>query len=537
MSLYIPFQNRHHSCVKVTFGLTLLVAWLAFSGISVWGHGKESPDDSLVPVVESIPQNLGPLTDLVSRGKSAYKHMCAFCHGYDGNGGGKAMSYLYPWPRDFRKGYFKFRSTLSGSLPLDRDIYRVIALGIPGTAMPAWGHSLTQKEIWALVAYIKTFSDRFHEETSRSPISVKIDQPITQESIKKGETIFEELHCGGCHGNDLKGDGSRSNNLYDIWDHRSFVYDLTNPNLYKWGHRRKNIYLTLTAGVDGTPMKSYGHLTEEERWALANFLDSRMKKEAYQPARFENDLYVQMIKKEIPLNPTAEIWDNVPSRVVHLLPLSARRRPINRVKFQSIMNRDKIAFRLQWDDLEANRSSSRHQDFKDAVALQFALGDVTLHSHGHNEPFFGMGNRGKGVNIWQWRADWQRDIETKEKLEYATDGMDVDGMIFGGEVNPVDALNPFRENPVEESNAEGFGTLTVQPQTKQNIQGRGIWKNGTWTVVLSRPLEVLNKWDVKFKIDKETPVLMGMAVWDGSFRDINGRKSVAMWQRLHISEE
>ena len=68
-----------------------------------------------------------------------------------------------------------------------------------------------------------------------------------------------------------------------------------------------------------------------------------------------------------------------------------------------------------------------------------------MHEHGHNEPFFGMGNRGKVVNIWQWRADWQTEIETKEKLEYATKGLDLDTMIFGGEVNPVDALNPFRD--------------------------------------------------------------------------------------------
>ena len=54
-------------------------------------------------------------------GATVYKHMCTFCHGADGNGGGKAIDYLYPWPRDFRKGVFKHRSTPSGSLPLDSD--------------------------------------------------------------------------------------------------------------------------------------------------------------------------------------------------------------------------------------------------------------------------------------------------------------------------------------------------------------------------------------------------------------------------------
>ena len=498
MKRFTLCQNQLRSCAKLLPSLTLLVmTWIILLGSSSFSHelNKQNP---VSPKTKTIPESLGPLKELINQGEMAYKHMCSFCHGTDGNGGGKAMSYLYPWPRDFRNGVFKFRSTATGSLPLDRDVYRVISLGIPGTAMPSWGYSLTEKEIWSLVAYIKTFSERFDNETPRSPIRVETPPPKTPDSVKKGQAIFDELRCGGCHGPDLKGEGSRADNLYDIWDHRSFVYDLTNPNLFKWGHKRENIFLTLTAGVDGTPMKSYGQLTDEERWSVASFIDSKIKKETYQPARFETDLYVQLINKKIPLDPTDAIWDNIPSNDVHFLPLSARRQPVNQVRFQSVMNDEEIAFRLQWDDPEANRSSSRHQDFKDAVALQFALGDVTLHSHGHNEPFFGMGNRGKVVNIWQWRADWQRDIETKEKLEYATKGMDVDGMIFGGEVNPVDALNPFRDNPVEESNAEGFGTLTTQPQTKQNIRGRGTWRDGTWTVILSRPIDVLNKWDIKF---------------------------------------
>jgi len=147
-----------------------------------------------------------------------------------------------------------------------------------------------------------------------------------------------------------------------------------------------------------------------------------------------------------------------------------------------------------------------------------------------NEPFFGMGNRGKVVNIWQWRADWQTEIETKKKLEYATKGMDLDTMIFGGEVNPVDALNPFRDVPVEELNAEGFGTLTPQPQTKQNVLGKGVWKEGKWSVVFFRTLDSLNKWDIKF--ERKNPVLVAFAIWDGKHQDRNGRKVVSMWQRL-----
>lgn len=465
-------------------------------------------------------------------GATVYKHMCIFCHGADGNGGGKAMAYLYPWPRDFRKGVYKHRSTPSGSLPLDADIYRTIVRGIPGTAMPAWEAALTEDETWSVVEYLKTFSKRFQDEAPKEPVKVGKVPPSTPASIEQGDKLYEELRCSRCHGTDLKGKGPIADQLYDIWDHRVFVYDLTNPNTSKFGLEKKDIYLTLTTGIDGTPMKAYHHLTDEERWSLASYIESKIDIGRLQKAEFETDLQTRRIETEIDLDPYNVLWQEIPVQEVQVIPLSARSNPINRIKFQSVINDEAIAFRVQWDDEIANRTSSRHQDFKDAVALEFALGDVLLHKHGHNEPFFGMGNRGKVVNIWQWRADWQTEIETKEKLQYATQGLDLDTMIFGGEVNPVDALNPFRDVPVEELNAEGFGTLTPQPQTKQNILGKGVWKDGVWRVVFYRTLDSLNKWDVKF--DKKQPILMSFAIWDGAHQDRNGRKVVAMWQRLHV---
>ena len=63
---------------------------------------------------------------LLARGRNIYLHMCVFCHGKDGNGGGTATDYLYPWPLDFRMGIFKFRSTPTDTLPRDEDLYRTI---------------------------------------------------------------------------------------------------------------------------------------------------------------------------------------------------------------------------------------------------------------------------------------------------------------------------------------------------------------------------------------------------------------------------
>lgn len=529
-------------------GPVCLLALLLCGSVLGWGagnvlaHGNDKPpaekkniDPPPAPATgESAGHDheKGKGKSAIRLGATVYKHMCVFCHGEDGNGGGKATSYLYPWPRDFRKGIFKYRSTPSGSLPRDEDIYRAIKKGIAGSAMPGWEDALSEDEIRAVVLYIKKFSNRFDTESPKSPIAIDASLLASSGSLENGKKIYKEMRCARCHGTDLKGEGPIADKLFDIWDHRSFVYDLTNPNTYKWGFEKKDIFMTLTTGIDGTPMKAYRHLLDEERWDLAAYVKSEIKSGDLQKAKFETDLHPVKTDQDLEVDPDHAIWKNVPISNVQLIPLNARKNPVNRISFQSLINDEGIAIRVEWDDPTENRSSSRHQDFKDAVAVEFALGDALLHTHGHNEPFFGMGNRGKPVNIWQWRADWQTEIETKKKLEYATKGMDMDVMIFGGEVNPVEALNPFRDVPVEELNAEGFGTLTPQPKTKQNVLGKGIWKDGKWTVVFYRTLESLNRWDIKFQ--NKQPILVAFAVWNGEEQDRNGRKVVSMWQRLNI---
>jgi hypothetical protein len=174
--------------------------------------------------------------------------------------------------------------------------------------------------------------------------------------------------------------------------------------------------------------------------------------------------------------------------------------------------------------------------FRDGVAVQFALGSVTLHTHGHNEPFFGMGNRSKPVNIWHWKAGLEETLEAEEDLEYAGGGVDMDALIFGGIMsNPVAKLNVTSENAVEELNAEGFGTVTPQPADNQNVEGYGEWKDGVWTVVFVRDMPKTGKWDID--LTRKDPSLIAFAVWDGLKEDRNGRKVVSVWQRLNIKSE
>jgi len=97
-------------------------------------------------------------------------------------------------------------------------------------------------------------------------------------------------------------------------------------------------------------------------------------------------------------------------------------------------------------------------------------------------------------------------------------------------------LNPVKQSAVTELNAEGFGTVTPQPDDNQNVVGKGEWADGFWTVVLLRDMVSVGRWDVNL-LGRQGPALMALAVWDGLQEDRNGRKVVSVWQRLNILNE
>src|SRR5207247_1491942 len=98
----------------------------------VWREVFE-PQNVAVSVM-GIPQT----EDLIARGKEEFEEHCIGCHGVRGDGNGLAATFLFPRPRDFTIGVFKFRSTPSGSLPTDGDLFRTITRGVRWTAMPTW---------------------------------------------------------------------------------------------------------------------------------------------------------------------------------------------------------------------------------------------------------------------------------------------------------------------------------------------------------------------------------------------------------------
>jgi mono/diheme cytochrome c family protein len=114
---------------------------------------------------------------LIEHGKTLYVQNCAACHGNKGGGNGDAAAFLLPKPRNFVEAKYRLRSTPTGQLPTDVDLFRAVSLGMPGTPMPPWKHSLSEEDRWALVEYIKTFSPRFSDPNETKITAVALGAP------------------------------------------------------------------------------------------------------------------------------------------------------------------------------------------------------------------------------------------------------------------------------------------------------------------------------------------------------------------------
>ncbi len=149
------------------------------------------------------------------------------------------------------------------------------------------------------------------------------------------------------------------------------------------------------------------------------------------------------------------------------------------------------------------------------------MGDLDI----KNSPFYGMGEKGKLVNIWNWKADVRQKIIKNDKpnQEKTSKIPSALAKMF---------VNPFTESSVEEMNSKGIGALTVQPLEDQKVEGKGYWRNGYWNVVFVRNLKATKKWDIDFSFKNQ--VVLAFALWDGSKKDMNANKMVSFWQTMNF---
>lgn len=114
--------------------------------------------------MDLLQRAAGPIySDEQGREYGLFRKHCVTCHGLSGDGAGPAAAVLSPYPRDYRRGLFKFTSTAGGAKPVDADLERTVLAGVPGTAMPSFA-MLKVEDVRALVEYVKYLSVRGETE-------------------------------------------------------------------------------------------------------------------------------------------------------------------------------------------------------------------------------------------------------------------------------------------------------------------------------------------------------------------------------------
>jgi mono/diheme cytochrome c family protein len=216
--------------------------------------------------------HVGSITGHADAGKKLYRRYCIGCHGPGGDGAGENAPWIDPKPRDFTLAVFKCRSTPSGTLPTDEDLFNAITRGFVTTYMPQW-RPLTAQNRTDLVAYIKTFSPKWRTGKAGTAIAIPAEPAPTAESILRGRQLYQRMECWKCHGPAGHGDGPSAATLTDNKDLPIRPYDFSTGTRFMCGTTNEDLYRIFMTGLDGSPMPSFAdQLKPAEAWDLVHFL-------------------------------------------------------------------------------------------------------------------------------------------------------------------------------------------------------------------------------------------------------------------------
>jgi len=121
-------------------------------------HGQPCPEIRKVsPAPKEIKNKISPLRKEprnLKKGKVLYRlkarKACKYCHGMEGKGDGSMADLMDTPPRNLTCKNYMNKIT-------DGELFWVIKEGIVEGGMPSYNH-LSNKKIWQLIQYIRTFS-------------------------------------------------------------------------------------------------------------------------------------------------------------------------------------------------------------------------------------------------------------------------------------------------------------------------------------------------------------------------------------------
>jgi len=254
-------------------------------------------------------------------------------------------------------------------------------------------------------------------------------------------------------------------------------------------------------------------------------------------------IVARYVEGDLPsMDPGADAWKRAERTYVALAPQQIAqpfldKAGVTSLDARALHNGSEVALLIEWDD-DAVDDLDGIRRYHDAVAVQ-------LPAKSGAPPALTMGAPGVPVHILQWRATWQRDIDSGGKT-----GVDQIYPAVVHDVMPDDVLPPdtaqlywvgreagnplslvTRSTPVEEVVAEGFGSVTHL--SRQTVVGHGNNEDGRWHVVIGVP----SKRTVGEPLAPGTSWPVAFAVWLGSEENRGGRKHIANWQTLVLESK
>lgn len=485
---------------------------------------------------------------------------CSACHGNDGQGNGDAAYLTYPRPRDFTAGVYRFKSTPGDALPTRQDLTRTIRQGVPGTAMPSFGSVLSDGEIASLVEYVLQLNQNAAAQPAE-PVTIPAQPTFTSELSEHGKRVYATMGCAACHGETGRGDGPSSHTLKDANGFPLPPADFS-TGVYKSGPTDADLYRTLLVGVAGTPMPGFASALEQGIkvegvpedvdmvWALVAYLRS-IQSASERPGVASGAALRPVVTADGAMFDDAAHsgWDSVEPTSLAVQPIWQRRGGTRNVEVRMARSHDRLAICLDWPDASMD-AGLRVDRFTDAAAVMFSLTG--------NPISLTMGGPPKSespdrlVYLWHWKAarqlnadrgqwhDVWGDVQAQANVYPFKEGDPSAGPLTEHDSTYITAWGAgnLQSSPEAmnlaalESNAAGFGSLTLQPAQEQQLTARAVWRQGRWRVVIVRPLAPRGDGDVDLQNKARLPFTI--AVWDGSAGDRNGTKLISGWHWLDM---
>jgi hypothetical protein len=244
-------------------------------------------------------------------------------------------------------------------------------------------------------------------------------------------------------------------------------------------------------------------------------------------------------------DPAAAFWKDAPVTPIVMLPqamtLPSDLAPaVQALQVRAVHDGRWLGVLIEWKD--ASKSDRLVVDqFGDQVAVEFPS---VFKKDALPSPM--MGNPGGRVAILQWRAAFQQDLDRgrpqnindlypNAHTDLYPDQVlkDVDARPYSGALAVGNPITHAERSPVLEQVAEGWGSLTTPPSDLQHADGKGVWSDGTWRVVITHPFTGAEG-DVAFTAGGETAA--AFAVWDGGNREVGSRKAWSTWVPVKLAE-